>query len=325
MDEHEFKNLLEKYHEGTLSPKEKKLVDDWLDSLGNDNVQQLWSVDDRQNLKRKIFTQIKTEEQSILVPSVSQESGGLWYRAAAAILLLATLSYFVWQYASTGSLTGVEMLQASASGNEVNKVILADGSIVWLKGNSTLNYPDKFTGSERNVVLTGEALFEVAKDPEHPFIISCGNLTATVLGTSFNIKATETNIEVLVLTGKVSLSSATTNQKIIVLPNEKALFNNADEQLAKVEAPKEESVQAITRTEYSMNFKATKIDEVIRRIEGKFNVDVSMDDKRMGNCMITIDLTDQSLDLTLATASQILGFTYEIENDKIKIYGNGCE
>jgi ferric-dicitrate binding protein FerR (iron transport regulator) len=65
---------------------------------------------------------------------------------------------------------------------------LSDGTMVSLNAGSTLRYPDFFTG-QREVFLTGEAYFEVARDADHPFIVRSGDLSARVLGTSFNINA----------------------------------------------------------------------------------------------------------------------------------------
>ena len=216
------------------------------------------------------------------------------------------------------------MLQASSS-NEVNKVILTDGTIVWLKGRSTLNYPSVFTGRERKVNLSGEALFEVAKDPAHPFIISCGGLTTKVLGTSFNVKTLVTGVEVLVLTGKVSLLSEKTNQNLVVVPNEKALFTIADNRLVKVAIPKEMQKQAVIDTEYDMNFESTRMSEIIRRMEGKFDVIISVRNDKLNQCMITADFTDQSLEQTLDMIADILDFKYVISNNTIVLEGTGCD
>lgn len=324
MNEKGFSDLIRRYQSGTCTEQEKELIEKWLESRNESKQASKLSTQERNEMLSDISNSlfVKIEYGVGKGRQVKMFTG---WKVAAAIALLAVSSYFVWQYVNTGSFTKIEMLQASSTGDEVKKTMLPDGSIIWLKGNSTLSYPEKFTGNKRNVVLTGEALFEVAKDPSHPFNISCGNMKATVLGTSFNIKETTANIEVLVLTGRVSLSSTNANQSIIVMPNEKVLFDNANEQLAKVKTVETEPVEIVRKTEYSMAFNATRMDDVIRRIEGKFNVSVSMEDKRLGNCMITVNLTDQSLERTMEMVSQILGFKYEIRKDRITIRGSGCD
>jgi ferric-dicitrate binding protein FerR (iron transport regulator) len=68
-------------------------------------------------------------------------------------------------------------------------LLLPDGTMVYLNAGSTLRYPNFFTGDYREVILAGEGYFEVARDAAHPFIVRAGDLTARVLGTSFNINA----------------------------------------------------------------------------------------------------------------------------------------
>jgi transmembrane sensor len=317
MNDHEFSRLIEKYQKGQLSGKEKIMVDNWFDSLGNERVKEMWAEEDKETLKTKILNEIRPGRKTVF-------TGGFHgiYRIAASLILVATLTYLVWQYArvSPEIATG----QATASAN-INKIILPDGSLVWLKGNSKLNFPTAFSGKTRNVSLQGEALFEVTKDPEHPFIIQCGELITTVLGTSFNIKATQKNIEVVVLTGKVSLTSVTDKQGVIVLPNQKAVYNGKQKQVAKIKTGGEEKVEAVKGTEYSMEFEDTRLKEIIGRIEGKFNVKVHTSDPKLNNCMITADFTDQSLETTVNMISQALGFEYEIKDKTVILRGAGCE
>lgn len=87
-------------------------------------------------------------------------------------------------------------LPAEASYNSVitprggeYKLILSDGTKVWLNAASSIRYPTRFTGKERKVYLEGEAYLEVANDATHPFVVSTPKTNITVLGTCFNIKA----------------------------------------------------------------------------------------------------------------------------------------
>lgn len=69
------------------------------------------------------------------------------------------------------------------------KIRLSDGTLVWLNSETTIEYPKEFTGDKRNVRLTGEAYFEVARDEERPFSVTLANAEVRVLGTSFNVSA----------------------------------------------------------------------------------------------------------------------------------------
>lgn len=85
------------------------------------------------------------------------------------------------------------------------EVILPDGTRALLNAASSLRYPTAFTGKERKVTLTGEAYFEVIKEPGKPFVVETANMRVQVLGTSFDIMAydNEATVRTTLLTGKV--------------------------------------------------------------------------------------------------------------------------
>ncbi|WP_184541983.1 FecR family protein [Mucilaginibacter sp. FT3.2] len=102
------------------------------------------------------------------------------------------------------------------------QVILPDGSKVWLNAASSLKYPTAFKGSERNVELTGEAYFEVAKNAAMPFYVKSAGQTVKVLGTHFNINAYEDErvIKTTLLEGSIQI--AYQQVKALIKPGETA-------------------------------------------------------------------------------------------------------
>jgi ferric-dicitrate binding protein FerR (iron transport regulator) len=90
------------------------------------------------------------------------------------------------------------------------QVILPDGSHVWLNAASSIRYPTAFTGKDRSVDITGEAYFEVARDPARPFRVKVAGTQVDVLGTHFNIMAYEEEnaISTTLLEGAVKVSRA---------------------------------------------------------------------------------------------------------------------
>lgn len=92
------------------------------------------------------------------------------------------------------------------------KLVLSDGTEVWLNAESTLRYPAHFTGSQRVVELSGEAYFKVAKDAEHPFIVKTDGIETQVLGTSFNLRNYEhATPHVTLVEGKVLVTGYQTS------------------------------------------------------------------------------------------------------------------
>jgi ferric-dicitrate binding protein FerR (iron transport regulator) len=206
----------------------------------------------------------------------------------------------------------------------VEKVILNDGSLVWLRGESKLVYYEKPDEGIRYSELQGEALFEVAKDAARPFIIQCGEVRLKVLGTSFSVKTGINELELKVLTGKVNLSSEVNKVTVDVEPNEQVTYRSNGE-IEKLSLAKE-AVAAITEnTGYNMQFSNISMAEVFKGIEGKFDVKVNLVNPRIGNCHITADFTDHSLESTLQMITEVLDVNYSREGDLITVNGNGCK
>jgi len=110
------------------------------------------------------------------------------------------------------------------------KVILSDGTTVWLNAESSLQYPTAFSGTERRVVLRGEGYFEVTKNKEKPFIVESSGNTIKVLGTHFNVNSygDQNVFTTTLLEGSIQLSSGGDSK--ILKPGEQAEVsrNNID-------------------------------------------------------------------------------------------------
>ena len=310
--------LAKKWNKGTISEKEKQEFDRWYESFDDSEPTHLSNAVQKE-LKERIYNNIFQDSKdtspartlSFLKPSL----------IAASILLFVFL--FTWgMQNSFKAVPFVSIVSVSAT-SHIQKVILPDGTIIWLKPGSTLEYPGSFA-SIRKVAMTGEALFEVAKDREHPFMVTAGDFTATVLGTSFNLQVPENNkkcIELSVLTGKVRVAAKNTGFKPIdVLPNKKLKVRD---KTVKLEVSRDVKVYT-AGTEYNMDFTDTPFNEVVSRIEKKFNVRLSGDLNSYASCRLTANLTDQSLQQTLKLITASLDIKYKISADKILINGGGC-
>ena len=124
---------------------------------------------------------------------------------AASLGLLLFLNI---RYTQKAGQSLAAMKKTSTEKAEYKFILLPDSTQVWLNAGSTLDYPEHFDNSIREVTLTGEAYFDVKHAEEHPFIIHTGQINTTVLGTAFNINAytDRSNIEVSVSRGKVRVS-----------------------------------------------------------------------------------------------------------------------
>jgi len=121
---------------------------------------------------------------------------------------------------------------------EEYQLVFSDGTRVWLNSESRLKFPVQFTNNRREVILEGEAFFEVTKNPNAPFIVKTGPMDVEVLGTSFNVSAykDEASIQTTLVEGKVVVSS-TFGQSLeqVLKPNEQAIFNKSNNQIEIIE------------------------------------------------------------------------------------------
>lgn len=113
---------------------------------------------------------------------------------------------------------------------------LEDGSRVWLNSASELRYPVRFTGKNRQVILEGEAYFEVVRDEDRPFIVQSGKQQVEVLGTSFDITAykDEPGIYTTLLQGSVEVSGE--GGKQILKPGQQAIYTEKGIEVKEVNA-----------------------------------------------------------------------------------------
>ena len=150
-------------------------------------------------------------------------------------------------------------------------VLLPDGSKVWLNAASSLKYPTAFNGDSRNVTLTGEAYFEIAKDKAHPFIVRTEDAEVRVLGTHFNIKAyaEENKNETTLLEGAIQFSRS--NRQYLLKPGQQVNYRPGTSR-EKIVTPDLESIMAWRNGVFV--FDDTEIDEIMRTIKRWYNVDV---------------------------------------------------
>ena len=149
------------------------------------------------------------------------------------------------------------------------KVILPDGTKVWLNSESSIKFPTAFNSSERKVFVTGETFFEVAHDASKPFRAVAGDITVEALGTQFNINAytNEASLAATLVEGSVKVSVGTMNE--ILKPGEQSQWSGGA--LTKL------GVDANATSAWRMNqfqFKNTSLDVIMRQIERWYDAKV---------------------------------------------------
>ncbi|MCC9065509.1 FecR family protein [Flavobacterium piscisymbiosum] len=232
----------------------------------------------------------------------------LKYMAAASILFLVGLGFYF-----KPGITAEKQLSFKTS-DTPKSIQLSDGSKIYLAANSSFQYPEKFMGGQRKVsLLKGNAFFEIAKDKKHPFIISSGEIKTRVVGTSFHIQMSKLKCEVIVVTGKVNVS--TKGQSVDLVPNEEALFTA--QKLTKQMAEKSYLVNWYN-TDVTLN--QTTLKQVITVLQYKYGVSFQYENKLVLATPLTVFIKkDASLENVLEQINYITNLKFKVYGEIVKV------
>jgi ferric-dicitrate binding protein FerR (iron transport regulator) len=198
MEQTRLYDLIRKYADDKATPEEVQELHEWYHTVHTAEPVE-WPADDpkeKQLLQQRLWEHLKPPPQSRL------RVLRMITRAAACLVVLAG-AWMAWRYLGN---KGPDLISIQNPSGKVTQITLPDSSHVWLNAASTLQYAKAFS-SHREVFLDGEGYFDVAEDAAHPFVVHSGQLTTTVLGTSFNVRSftTETHTTVTVIRGKVQV------------------------------------------------------------------------------------------------------------------------
>lgn len=234
--------------------------------------------------------------------------------AAAAVILLCLSVGTVYLYMQPTSLQTVSTMA------ETRNVILPDGSSVLLNRHSSLSYPKRFKSDNREVQLTGEAYFEVSKDQKHPFIVQTEHINVQVLGTHFNVDAYRNNSEVktTLLTGSVAVSNKSKSVRMILKPNEIAIYNKVEEKLTRKVLENVEDEISWRQGEFI--FDDLPLQEIARELSNSFGATIHIADTALQNYRITARFRNgEDLTTILSVLHNAGYFDYSQNNKQIII------
>ena len=226
-----------------------------------------------------------------------------------------------------------------------SKMVLPDGTQVWLNSDSKLQYSAGFSDSTREVELEGEAFFDVVKDPAHPFIVHTSAIDIKVLGTAFNVKsyAQDKTIETTLIHGLIEVTNKTKPElpKIILKPKEKLVFNKfagmeakgadiADLQtktgiaaaIAITALPQHIADTALIETSWIYNrliFEGDTFREVAVKMERWFNTRIQFKNEKIANYRLSGSFDKESVEEALQALQYIAPFQYKINNNEVEI------
>ena len=157
----------------------------------------------------------ESEERRFILPE--------WLKIAVAVVISISVSWIAFHMKTQNKTEPPQAMNTIRvpAGHFVN-LTLADGTNIWLNARTTLQYPEKFTGNNREVILDGEGYFDVANNSSKPFLVHTKGYDVEALGTQFNVDAysKEASFTGALFEGSVRITSvADTTQSVVLLPN----------------------------------------------------------------------------------------------------------
>lgn len=269
-------------------------------------------------LKERIFAEVEEKP-------VKKRPVFAFLKVAAVLLLGASLVYAATQVLDLPEdLKRMTWATKQTQKGERTKILLPDGSLVWLNADSRLAFPEKFS-TTREVSLAGEAFFDVVKDPQHPFVIHLNKGDIRVLGTSFNVKsfADEHVIETSVVSGKVAFIPATgkKNDTLFITQNTKAIYNKDS---GRTEKLKTVSIEDRAWTDGKMIFHSATLSEVAKVLERTYGKKVILENASLKNCKLTGTFQENTLEEITALIAATKDYQFKITEKELRINGAGC-
>lgn len=333
--------LIVKHLQNDTTNNENRLIDSWIkESPLNkeiyDKIKTIWETSEKitlpiqtdtnklwKELENKIKSEQLTEkEYNLRLYGNSQKSISwlMWVFRAAALVLIGFSLYWVSLMYNEKPLVEPVIpetvyYEAVTRKGEKLTIKLADGSTVYMNAESKLVYPRYFEDDYKEVMLTGEAYFDVKSSAEQPFRVVTGSIINEVKGTTFNVKYRKDFLEVVVTEGSVMMKnhtgSLTLNKGEYGSFTEKNGFNNKK---------RAEISHFLAWKNNKLSFKSTPLSEAMDQVELYFNVNVTFTNDNAKHKKITGFFDAESLDEVLESVELAMDVSFRKKGRNIFVY-----
>lgn len=325
------KRILDKYLSQNVSKETQGLFVEWLaapvdEELKDQILQDHWereyylSPEDIEKSYKAVRRRIDGPRQAKSVKSVRS----LWIGVAAAAAVAVFVTFFAFLPEREESLAViedryVEMTECYVGNGEKQMITLDDSTSVILNSGSLLIYPKEFQGSRREVYLTGEAIFDVSKDVEHPFIVKTPDFSVKVHGTLFNVSSypDAENSYATLKEGSVSVL-ANDKEEYLLSPNQTLCYNRDTH---RVTVEQSDVADIFSWKDGCLCFKSASIHSIIGTIERYYGVHVYLTTGKYDSALVTAKFIhgESVEELFSALCLVIPGMKYKVENNSIYI------
>jgi ferric-dicitrate binding protein FerR (iron transport regulator) len=353
----ELKTAIVNYLSGELSNNDKQLLDSWLEKseankLIFDQFSDIWRASSHDKLSKQIDADKAWKALQNRISGKNHNAKNFswveFVRIAAVFIIALFLGGLAYHFIDHKKevFPAPQFVEYVSPLGSRSFVKLTDGSKVWLNAGSTLKYNNTYGADNRELQLTGEAFFEVAKNKEIPLIVKTSEIDVIALGTKFNVKAysEEKTIETTLIEGSVKLesSTATIGDNLVLKPNEKAVFtkkNQSMEMLAQnqpqtktteiIAKPKLEIFESVV-PEPIISWKDQrwvinneKLGSLAVKLERRFDVNFIFDNELLKDYSFRGTLEDETLEQIMDAIKFTSPIKYVIDKKTVYVMADG--
>jgi transmembrane sensor len=323
--------LIGKYLAGEASPDEAMMLDEWLADPENkkefDRYAKLWHLVNPSTEPQVSGEQAWPELQNAITTSrkvLPARRRLIYLGVAASIASLILVTYYLFQKGATPGTSWapeIAVITTEARGEKITDT-LRDGSTFTMNKSSSISYPKQFNVQSREVVLSGEAFFNVKPDKTKPFIITIDDLKIEVIGTSFNVRELPSagSIEVQVQSGVVKMY--TSEKQLLITKGQTGIYIKAKHELRLKDTIDLNSISYATNSFY---FNDITLEAASRYLEEAFGVEIEIGEAKTAQCRFTAQFDNKSLAYILEVINATINTTHTQEGNTISITGNGCQ
>ncbi|MBB4034815.1 ferric-dicitrate binding protein FerR (iron transport regulator) [Dysgonomonas hofstadii] len=314
--------FLDRYEKSNSGDRVKRVLDQWSPDMDDMNVmdEDEKSIEAREKVKLIVFEHVHSD----LSPHPLRVLWNNYRKYAAVAAIVLVLGSAIWlSFDQSGNMTHPAFAEIHKNWQTENSermtINLPDGSTVQINGGSSLEMDETaFNKEKREIWLSGEAFFNIARNPEKPFIVHTGSVQTTVRGTSFNVKA-YTELEETVISvreGKVEVSAD--NQLCGILTANKQLsYDKVSGKAETADADWHEAAGWIGG-QIVLNHAGAK--ELALRIKQYFGMEVIIEDNALEGKQISgVFAPESSIVEMLNTISAVHQIHYDIKEKKVII------
>lgn len=329
MQKEEYIELFERYIQNRTTPDEVKRLSHWIKNnqeislaLEQQIMESSSTIDSgvQMRMLRNIEAEIDAKNRTI---TDQQNFIGIrwnkWMRVAAMFLFPLLTAVGMYFYMSNAESAAAPLVVAVERGQKAT-ITLPDGSRVSLNSQSKLTYSSTFNRKKRELQLDGEAYFEVAHNPNKPFIVYSKDISVEALGTAFGIKAyNEDNlISSILMRGKVRVT--TPDGADILLPNDRLTYDKTTHE--KVKSTVTNATDFTGWIHNELRFENESLWDISKTIQRIYNVEIVFASEKLKKQRYTGTINNNSLESVLNIISLTSPVSFQINNQQVTLSEN---